>query len=89
MVLCEIDNWTDVVTFAANQTTNWSIDLSDFIKNWALTIRQWNNNVWWFSANQMTNTTVQLKDLILVTQAEYDELGPEKTSDGNFYLLYS
>lgn len=83
------NNWTPVITFSANQTTNWTLELTDYIKNWNLTLKQWTTTVWTFSANSASNSTVQFKDLILVTQAQYDALGPEKTSDGNFYLLYS
>lgn len=88
-ILTILNKWSSLWTFKANQTSNSSVDVGNLIWEWTLTISQGNTTFDSFSANASSNSTIQLKDMILVTQAEYDALPETKTTDWNFYLLYS
>lgn len=59
------------------------------VNNATLTISQWGTSKWTFTANASSNASVDLNTSFLKTQTEYNNLPASKTSDWNFYFIYS
>lgn len=82
---------TDLATVATSGSYN---DLSNkptipTVNDATLTISQWWTSKGTFTANSSTNASVDLNTSFIKTQAEYDNLPATKTSDWNFYFIYS
>ena len=57
--------------------------------NATLTLTQWGTSKGTFTANSTTATTVDFNTSFVKTQTEYDNLPSSKTTDWNFYFIYS